>query len=89
VKRKTLKAIYRSAGYEAGAVMFWRKLLSAIEADDGSAVAIVNDRLARAEYRHERLLAAIEKDEEVGVRELYRRIEREAVYRADAGEAVQ
>ncbi len=74
IKPKTLRAIRRCIEYEQGAVAFWQELRRAVEAGDGSAIAILNDRLARAEHRRDRLLAAVEANEEVGVRELYRRI---------------
>jgi hypothetical protein len=37
--------------YEEGALNFWRELLAAIEADDGTAVLIINDRCQKAEVR--------------------------------------
>ena len=37
--------------HEEGALNFWRELIAALEADDGTAVMIVNDRYQKAEVR--------------------------------------
>lgn len=74
MKRRTAKSLKWALSYEEGSVAFWERLLAAIEADDGTAAQIVNDRIARAMLRRDKMRAALESGQPTSVSSLYRHL---------------